>query len=90
MYTPTTTRPGTTVAIQKAALHGTDASPANGCKECVKTGLAILPVVPIALPNALRGANAEAAQQSKDFMLDAGTTHSLTGPINRVYNTHGI
>lgn len=69
MSTPTTTRPSTTVAIQKAALQGTDASPANGCKDCVKTGLAILPVVPTALPNALRGANAEVS--SLEQLLDA-------------------
>lgn len=69
MSTPTTTRPRTTVAIQKASLQGTDANPANGCADCVKTGLAILPVVPTTLPNALRGANAEVS--SLERLLNA-------------------
>lgn len=69
MSTPTTTRPSTTVAIQKASLQGTDADPSDGCKDCVKAGLAILPVVPLALPNALRGANAEVS--SLERLLDA-------------------
>jgi hypothetical protein len=57
--TATAQRPSTTTAIAQAAQAGTSARPDTGCKDCVKTGLAILPVVPVALPKSVRGANAE-------------------------------
>jgi hypothetical protein len=50
----TVTRPRTTVALQQAAAQGTATRPSNGCKDCVKTGLAILPVIPTVAPTRLR------------------------------------
>jgi len=55
----TTTRPSTTVAIQQAAAQGTSSRPRDGCKDCVKTGLAILPVISTPVPVALRGTSPE-------------------------------
>jgi hypothetical protein len=55
----TMTRPSTTAAMRQAAAKGTSANPAAGCADCVKHGLAILPVVATAVPMALRGKSAE-------------------------------
>jgi hypothetical protein len=46
--------PNTTTAIQIAAVHGSVHDPQQGCSDCKKSGLAILPVVPMPLPNELR------------------------------------
>ncbi|MFT3721578.1 T6SS effector BTH_I2691 family protein [Pseudorhodoferax sp.] len=56
----TAQRPSVKTAIQKAASSTTPTGSARGgCADCVKSGLAILPVIPLPLPNDLRGANAE-------------------------------
>jgi hypothetical protein len=52
--TTTLQRPNTVAAIQTAANRATDARPDGGCLDCNKIGLAILPVVPAAVPNTLR------------------------------------
>ncbi len=41
--------------MQQAASSGSSAQPSGGCQDCVKQGLAILPVVPMAVPVSLRG-----------------------------------
>lgn len=55
----TATRPNTTVAIAQASNQGSATRPKDGCKDCVKTGLAILPLVPAVVPKSLRGSSAE-------------------------------
>jgi hypothetical protein len=55
----TAQKPRTTVAIAQASQAGTSARPKNGCKDCVKTGLAILPIVPTVAPKSLRGTSPE-------------------------------
>jgi hypothetical protein len=45
----------TTAAMQTTAIHGSAHDPQQGCADCKKSGLAILPVVPMLLPNELRG-----------------------------------
>lgn len=55
----TATKPSPVVAIAQAAGQGTTTRPKNGCKDCVKEGLAILPVVPTAAPIELRGKTPE-------------------------------
>ncbi|PTD94969.1 T6SS effector BTH_I2691 family protein [Pseudothauera lacus] len=40
----------TTDAITQAAANATPARPQNGCPDCNKQGLAILPVIPVAIP----------------------------------------
>ena len=66
----TMTRPSTTAAMKNATANGTSATPSAGCKDCVKTGLAILPVVPTLVPLALRGKSPELVQL--DNRYDAG------------------
>lgn len=46
-------------AIAQAAALGTPTRPADGCRDCNKRGLAILPVVPTVAPNTIRSATAE-------------------------------
>jgi len=57
--TSTLARPSPTAAMTAASAQGTSAMPAAGCRDCVKQGLAILPVVPTPIPLALRGKSAE-------------------------------
>lgn len=57
MTTTTVSRPSTTQAMQAASLNGNDARPSNGCKDCNKVGLAILPVVPLPVPVELRASS---------------------------------
>ena len=61
----TVTRPGTRAAIATAANSGTSSSPNGGCRDCVKTGLAILPVVTALAPNTLKGKSAELSALDK-------------------------
>ena len=49
----------TTDAIKQASNQGTDTRPADGCCDCNKIGLAILPVVPSPVPNSLRNLSPE-------------------------------
>jgi hypothetical protein len=67
----TATRPKTTVAIAQASNQGTASRPKDGCKDCVKTGLAILPLIPTVAPKALRGKTAEL--KDLDDRFDSGS-----------------
>jgi hypothetical protein len=73
----TTTRPATTLAMQQAASRGTSANPSGGCKDCVKQGLAILPVVPTAVPVSMRGTSAELQRLDNRFVADDLKAHWL-------------
>lgn len=66
--TATLNKSRTTVAIQQASAQGTAARAKDGCADCNKAGLAILPVVSTAVPNALRAQTA--ALKSLDGRLD--------------------
>lgn len=66
--TTTATKPSTTAAMQTAASMGATDRPQNGCADCNKSGLAILPVVASAVPNSLR--NTSAALKALDGRLD--------------------
>jgi hypothetical protein len=67
----------TTAAMQQAAAKGTSGNSTGGCKDCVKQGLAILPVVPTAVPMALRGKSAELSQLDNRFVADDLKAHWL-------------
>jgi hypothetical protein len=71
----TTNRPSTTTAIRQAAAQGTSSRPQNGCKDCVKTGLAILPVVPTIAPQALRNSSPELKALDARFRAEDLTEH---------------
>jgi hypothetical protein len=75
--TSTQTRPPTTGAIQQAASRGTSANPTLGCKDCVKQGLAILPVIPTPIPLSLRGASNELKQLDNRFIAEDLKAHWL-------------
>ena len=61
--------------MQSAALNGNAARPSNGCKDCNKVGLAILPVVAIPVPAALRGTTAELKALDSHYIADDLKSH---------------
>ena len=61
----TVTRSSTRAAVATAANSGTSSPPNGGCRDCIKTGLAILPVVTALAPNTLKGKNAELSALDK-------------------------
>ena len=75
MTTATTQRPSTNQAMQSAALNGNAARPSNGCKDCNKVGLAILPVVAMPVPAALRGTTAELKALDSHYIADDLKSH---------------
>lgn len=68
-------RPSTTQAMQAASSSGTDSRPSDGCRDCVKVGLAILPVVPTAVPKAIRGLNDEIRQLDSRYQASDLSEH---------------
>ncbi len=75
--TSTQTRPSTTAAMKQAATKGTSANASAGCKDCVKQGLAILPVIPTPLPISLRGTSNELKQLDSRYIAADLKAHWL-------------
>jgi hypothetical protein len=74
--------------MQAAALQGADARPNNGCKDCNKIGLAILPVVAMPVPNALRAASGELKALDAHYVADDLKAHWMvlrTLPMGYLY-----
>lgn len=68
-------RPSTTQAMQAASSSGTDSRSSDGCRDCVKVGLAILPVVPTAVPKVIRGLNEEIRQLDSRYQASDLSEH---------------
>ncbi len=50
--------------------HRPNTRPKNGCKDCIKEGLAILPLVPTLAPMELRGKSAELQALDSRFVAE--------------------
>jgi hypothetical protein len=75
MTTATVNPPSTSQAMRTAALNGTDTRPSDGCKDCNKVGLAILPVVAMPVPTELRASTAELKALDAHYIADDLKAH---------------
>jgi hypothetical protein len=75
MTTAMATPPSTSQAMRTAAFNGTDTRPSDGCKDCNKVGLAILPVVGMPVPMELRNSTSELKALDAHYVADDLKAH---------------
>lgn len=75
-------------SMQRAALSANSGANGQGCVDCIKKGLAILPVVPTIVPNSIRGKTSELSSLDNKLNIKDLKSHWLvlrTLPVGYLY-----